>query len=194
MPAHDIADPEMKDLVAFLHTLRPAGTGVQGNAEPKAVTAKLTSGVSLSGIVRNETNFDMQLETADGKIHLLAKEGDLWRERNLLPKMDWTSYNGSYTGNRYSALEQINTANVKQLAPKWVFPIPGAPRLEATPVVVDGIMYVTASNEAYALDATTGRRIWCVTPLASWGSAGLLLPSCRTAGKIAARASSGGAP
>src|ERR1700676_68862 len=33
MPAHDIADPEMNDLVAFLHTLRPAGTGVQGNPE-----------------------------------------------------------------------------------------------------------------------------------------------------------------
>jgi alcohol dehydrogenase (cytochrome c) len=160
MPAHDIADPEMKDLLAFLHTLRPAGTGAQGLPEPKVVAAKLTSGVSLNGIVRNETNFDMQLETADGKIHLLAKEGDIWRERSLLPKMDWTSYNGGYTGNRYSPLEQINTANVKQLAPKWVFPIPGAPRLEATPVVVEGIMYVTASNEAYALDATTGRRIW----------------------------------
>ena len=74
--------------------------------------------------------------------------------------MNWTSYNGSDNGNRYSTLEQINTANVKRLVPKWIFPVPGAPRLEATPVVMDGIMYVTASNEAYALDATSGRRIW----------------------------------
>src|SRR6185503_10532323 len=67
---------------------------------------------------------------------------------------------GSLTANRYSPLEQINTATVKRLAPKWFFPVPGAPRLEATPVVEDGVMYVTAANEAYALNAATGRQIW----------------------------------
>lgn len=45
-------------------------------------------------------------------------------------------------------------------APAWVFPVPGAPRLEVTPVVVDGVMYITGPNEAYALDAVTGRQIW----------------------------------
>ena len=49
---------------------------------------------------------------------------------------------------------------MKRLAPAWIFPVPGAPRLEVTPLVVDGVMYITGANEAYALDATTGRQIW----------------------------------
>ena len=47
-----------------------------------------------------------------------------------------------------------------QLAPKWMFTLPNARRLEVTPVVVDGVMYIAAANEAYALDARTGRQIW----------------------------------
>jgi alcohol dehydrogenase (cytochrome c) len=158
MPPHNIADPEMKDLLAFLHTL--GAPGRLANQQPKRGTARLSDGTILTGVLRNETNFDMQLESADGKLHLLVRDGELWKERNLLPKMDWTSYNGSYNGNRYSNLEQINASNIGRLAPKWIFPIPGAPRLEATPVAVEGVLYVTASNEAYALDASTGRSIW----------------------------------
>jgi alcohol dehydrogenase (cytochrome c) len=56
-------------------------------------------------------------------------------------------------------LEQINTNNVQKLAPAWVFPVANAPRLEVTPVVVDGVM-LTGPNEAYALDAVAGRQIW----------------------------------
>jgi len=58
------------------------------------------------------------------------------------------------------SLDQINTGNVKRLAPAWIFPVPDAPRLEVTPVVVDGVMYITGPNEAYALDAVSGRQIW----------------------------------
>ena len=47
-----------------------------------------------------------------------------------------------------------------QLAPKWMFTLPNARRLEVTPVVVDGVMYIAAANEAFALDARTGRQIW----------------------------------
>lgn len=74
---------------------------------------------------------------------------------------EWPSYNGSLNGSRYSGLAQITAANVGQLAPKWMFPIAGAPgALQTTPVVVDGVMYVTSVNEVYALDARTGREIW----------------------------------
>ncbi|MFN0104389.1 MAG: PQQ-binding-like beta-propeller repeat protein [Bryobacteraceae bacterium] len=73
----------------------------------------------------------------------------------------WPSYNGSPSGNRFSSLDQIDTGNVERLAPKWMFPLPGAPgSLQTTPVVVDGVMYVTSVNEAYALDARNGREIW----------------------------------
>ena len=73
---------------------------------------------------------------------------------------NWLTYSRDYTGNRYSPLDQIHTGNVERLAPKWIFAIPGAPRaLELTPLVVDGVMYVTSVNEAYALDARSGREI-----------------------------------
>jgi alcohol dehydrogenase (cytochrome c) len=86
---------------------------------------------------------------------------------------DWPTYDGAYSGNRFSPLSQINTANVEHLAPKWIFPLRGAPGpLEATPVVVAGVMYVTAVNEAYALDARSGREIWHYSRPRTHGLAG----------------------
>src|SRR5579864_8441962 len=76
------------------------------------------------------------------------------------PGANWTSYNGDYTGRRYSSLHEINAANVGQLRAAWVFHPGNSQRLEATPVVVRGIMYVTSANDAFALDARTGRTLW----------------------------------
>ncbi len=73
---------------------------------------------------------------------------------------NWLSYNGDYSGRRYSSLKQITPANVAQLRAQWVFHSAETRRLEVTPLVVDGIMFVTAANDTYALDATTGRVIW----------------------------------
>ncbi len=74
---------------------------------------------------------------------------------------DWPSYNGQLSGNRFSGLDQIRASNVSGLAPQWMFTLQGAPGgLQTTPVVVDGVMYVTSVNEVYALDAGTGREIW----------------------------------
>ncbi len=73
---------------------------------------------------------------------------------------NWPSYNGDYTGRRYSALNQITPENVGQLRAQWVFHLPRSSELEVTPVVIDGIMLVTAANDAYAVDARTGRQIW----------------------------------
>jgi PQQ-dependent dehydrogenase (methanol/ethanol family) len=85
----------------------------------------------------------------------------------------WPTYDGNQSGNRFSPLKQIDTSNVDHLAPKWMFTIPGAPRaLEVTPVVVDSVMYVTSVNEAYALDARSGREIWHYSRPRSQGLAG----------------------
>jgi alcohol dehydrogenase (cytochrome c) len=75
-------------------------------------------------------------------------------------KDDWPSYNGDYTGRRFSSLTQITPQNVKHLQAQWVFHSRNAGVLEVTPVVVNGIMYVTASNDAYALNAQTGQVLW----------------------------------
>lgn len=73
---------------------------------------------------------------------------------------NWPSYNGDYTGRRYSTLNQIRTSNVAQLRAAWVFHPGNSQRLEVTPVVVRGIMYVTSANDVFALDARTGRTLW----------------------------------
>ena len=58
------------------------------------------------------------------------------------------------------ALRQITAANVAEMRLKWTAPLGGARNLRTTPVVVGGIMYATAPNEVYALDARSGRSIW----------------------------------
>ncbi|MGH9327159.1 MAG: PQQ-binding-like beta-propeller repeat protein [Terriglobia bacterium] len=102
--------------------------------------------------------------------------GITWR-RILHPRPgDWPTYNGNLNGNRYSQLTQINTTNVSQLRLKWIFTVPlwkqflpNTPYfhenmkyfgLEMTPLVADGIMYITGPHSAYALDAGTGQEIW----------------------------------
>ena len=73
---------------------------------------------------------------------------------------NWLSYNGDYTGQRFSSLDQINETNVSQLRVAWVFHAPHSRDMEVTPVVVNGLMLVTAANDVVALDAQTGRVVW----------------------------------
>jgi alcohol dehydrogenase (cytochrome c) len=73
---------------------------------------------------------------------------------------NWIVYHGDYTGRRLSSLSQIKRENVQQLRAEWVFHARNTNRLEDTPVVVNGLMFVTAANDAFALDATTGREVW----------------------------------
>src|ERR1035438_9478433 len=73
---------------------------------------------------------------------------------------NWPSYNGDYTGRRYSSLRQITKENVRRLRAAWVFHPGNSQRLEATPVVVRGVMYLTSANDVFALDARTGRSLW----------------------------------
>jgi alcohol dehydrogenase (cytochrome c) len=76
------------------------------------------------------------------------------------PNQNWLTYIGDYFGQRYSPLAEINRANVARLAPKWVRHIDGASEMETVPLVFEGVMYATNSNEVYALDAVSGKEIW----------------------------------
>src|SRR5438128_12461207 len=75
---------------------------------------------------------------------------------------DWPSYGGTHAALRYSALNQISTSNVKALAPAWIFQTGDYENgLQATPIVIDGIIYLSTSNAwVFALDGATGRVIW----------------------------------
>jgi alcohol dehydrogenase (cytochrome c) len=77
----------------------------------------------------------------------------------------WLTFSGDYTGQRHSPLKQLTPQNVAGLVPQWIFQtdIPGlAGRgIENTPLVVDGILYVTGNNnQAWAIDGRTGQPIW----------------------------------
>jgi alcohol dehydrogenase (cytochrome c) len=73
---------------------------------------------------------------------------------------EWPTYDGRLDGNRHSPLNQINAGNVSRLGPRWMFPIPNSTELEVTPLVADGVMYVTTGKDVFALDARNGRQIW----------------------------------
>ena len=155
MPPSQIADPEMADLLKHLRT-------IQRRAADAPVARRLqletTDGRTLDGQVVAEGFDDLQLRTADDRVHLLRRAGA--RFRDVTSDTDWPTYNGDPGGNRYTALTQIDKGNVNRLAIAWMFTLPGAGQLQVTPVVVGGIMYVAGVNECYALDAGSGRQIW----------------------------------
>lgn len=152
MPPNIVTTPQMAALVKFLRT-------IQRKAPPVVrMTVQTTDGRTLDGELLGEGLHDLQLRTDDKRVHLLRREGD--RVRPVASHVGWPTYNGDPGGNRYTTLTQIDKSTVARLAPKWMFSIPDAGLLQVTPVVVDGIMYVTARNECFALDAGSGRQIW----------------------------------
>ncbi len=174
----------------------------------EVVEATLLDGSQVKGFARNQSVYDLQLQTFDGRLaffdrseikeiskakeslmpklalsdkevddlvaylsRLDGKQGPVGGER-LLPgavawsdlvqpnEGDWPTYNGRLDGNRHSSLDQISPANVADLQPAWSFPVEAPRNLEMTPLVVDGVMYVTTVNKIHALDAARGREIW----------------------------------
>lgn len=74
---------------------------------------------------------------------------------------NWLMAGRDYAGTRFSPLSKINTANVKRLVPKWSFSLGTLDAQNTTPLVNNGVMYVTAAHShIYAVDARTGRMIW----------------------------------
>ena len=78
---------------------------------------------------------------------------------------DWLSYGRNYAEERYSTLDQINHSNLNQLGLAWSLNLNNRRGIEATPIVVDGIMYVTGPwSLVYAIDARKGTLIWKYDP------------------------------
>ena len=130
MPPLKATPDEMRDLIAFLSRL-DGTTGAMGAMG--AVGATGAKGGMGAG-----NDFAEVLKPRPG---------------------DWPTYHGRLDGNRHSALAQITTANVRNLSLQWIHSVRGFDN-EMTPLVLDGIMYVTATNQVSAIDATSGREIW----------------------------------
>ena len=98
----------------------------------------------------------------------LVGQGGLPAASLLSPSPDtWPMYNGDYSGRRYSALADITTANVKALSLAWIYQTTGA-GIKATPLQINGVLYFSMPDHAYAVEARTGRELWHYT----WPSKG----------------------
>lgn len=153
MPRTNLTDAEAAELVPFLRNI----TARAQRPLPK-ITVTMVSGTKLEGEILNRGPDDLQLRTDEGRIHLLRRRDDRYRE--VTSDGEWPGYNSSPEGNRYTELTQINKENAARLGLAWSFALPGAYSLETTPTVVGGIMYVTGPNECFALDAGSGRPVW----------------------------------
>lgn len=79
----------------------------------------------------------------------------------------WPTYNGDYSGRRFSNLDQINQSTVGKLAPSWIFRVNigsqrgvGTPQIKSTPIVFEGLLYFTVPNHVWAVNARTGDEVW----------------------------------
>ncbi|TAM10316.1 MAG: PQQ-dependent dehydrogenase, methanol/ethanol family [Nevskiaceae bacterium] len=130
------------------------GRGPEANAPPKANTA--ATNVAQAPSAENKA----QPAKAAAGVDSAAIEA------NVESGTNWPTYGASYASTHYSALRQIDTKNVAKLGLAWTFDLHSTRHgVEAIPVVVDGVMYVSSPwNVVYALDATTGRQLWSYDP------------------------------
>ena len=92
--------------------------------------------------------------------------------RGAKPYTTWTSYSGGAHSSQYSALSQINKTNVSQLDVVWTFPVTGT--VIFNPMIIDGVMYVQATNNTLAaLDAATGKERWRKQMAGTFGARGM---------------------
>src|SRR5713101_966326 len=108
---------------------------------------------------------------ARGAVAALVSLGTLWTLSTLslvVPNLTaqtrpdvWLTYGQNSLGWRYSELTEIDTSNVARLTPRWIFQTGLGGGLQTTPLVFDGLMFMTGpSNHSWALDALTGRQVW----------------------------------
>ena len=84
---------------------------------------------------------------------------------NAATSKDWPTYGLDYAETRFSKLDQINASNVKDIGLMWTYSLESTRGVEATPLVVDGIMYVSAPwSVVHAVDTRTGKRLWTFDP------------------------------
>ena len=166
MPAFkQLPEMETRALVGFMRTLR------RRRGAPVRMKVRLSDDTEIEGVPIGRTSRELQLRTEDQRIHLLRKSsGEQYRRATS--QVDWPSMHGQFSGNRYAELTQINPANVGRMGVKWVFAVPNSGRLQGTPQVHEGVMYVTNTNTVIALDAGSGARLWEYSRPATMGLIG----------------------
>jgi alcohol dehydrogenase (cytochrome c) len=190
MPPSTASDAELGAILGYLKALAspPPASAVYSRpaANADAVTLITSDGREIHGERRNEDAFSIQIAEPGGRLrgYLKANLRSIVRGkpgppvaadplpgvtyRDILDGLKdpgrWLTYSGDYSGRRHSPLRQITPQNVGGLAHQWTFQTGTTTRgrgFEATPLLYDGVLYVSGSNNfAWALDARTGRPFW----------------------------------
>jgi alcohol dehydrogenase (cytochrome c) len=136
-------DGDMHDVLAYLQTLKRIDTAAAAAAAP--------------GAGQDKTDKD--------SVDPPAPEGTGLDPATLLkpPADAWPTYHGDYSGRRHSALGRITTDNVPQLTMAWSFQSGQSDSIKATPILVNGILYITTPDNMWAVDARSGRQVWKYT-------------------------------
>lgn len=154
----------MNRLPASIRHARAAGRTVACTLAALAVA--LVAAVATPADAQTPTTRDKPAKGSVG--HIKAAVGKVDGRAivaNARTTKDWPSYGLDYAETRFSRLNQIDTGNVKNLGLVWSYNLESNRGVEATPVVIDGIMYVTASwSVVHAIDVRTGRRLWVFDP------------------------------
>jgi alcohol dehydrogenase (cytochrome c) len=188
MPGSTATDEELRAIITHLKGLAaaPAATPARAAAEraPRVILIT-TDGRQIHGERKNEDAFSIQIADPRGRLlsFLKTELRDIVRAAPPVVREDptpgvtytdllgglsdpsrWLTYSGDYSGRRHSPLTQITRDNVSRLTAQWTFQTGTMTRgrgFEATPLLWDGVLYVTGSNNfAWALDARTGRPYW----------------------------------
>ncbi len=97
-----------------------------------------------------------------------ALSGQVSYDRIVRAEFDpstWLTYSGGYSSHRFSSLREITTENVSELRPTWLYQARNPGLVEATPLVYDGVMFITEPpSTVTALDVHSGRRVWSWSP------------------------------
>ena len=142
------SDSDIQQVVAYLAANFGSGSSAVSSAGPATAESTLPPATVPASIT---DRYDVK------------GDGGVTYERILHAAQEpqnWLTFNGTYRSNHYSLLDQITPANISNLELKWVFPSRSLDAYEATPLVVDGVLYTMQGDNVVALDAVTGRLFW----------------------------------
>ena len=132
---------------------------------------KLLTGLALGTTlllgcdIEHVTDAPEERATAPAVSMPAAAVDERWIRANESTSKEWPTYGLDYAETRFSHLDQINDGNVQDLGLLWTYDLESTRGVEATPLVVDGVMYVSASwSVVHAIDARSGKRLWTYDP------------------------------
>ena len=145
--------------------IKPASQARQGKSANRPAMV-LT--LAVASLLATAAPAAMAEKAKGSKAHIAAvtkKVDGAFIRANEARTNDWPSHGLDYAETRFSRLNQISTANVKDLGLVWSYNLESTRVVEATPLVVDGIMYVSASwSIVHAIDVRSGKKIWTFDP------------------------------